>query len=66
MLTHAVKLPTGFSFSLCDYTSERKYNMRLHLDGVHGLGWGRYRCNLCNLPLKTQAKLTQHKLVCRQ
>merc|ERR1719266_883822 len=55
------KLASGFQCGLCSYTSERKYNMRLHLDGSHGLGWGRYQCNQCHLQLKTQARLTQHK-----
>ena len=64
VLTHAVKLASGFQCGLCSYTSERKYNMRLHLDGSHGLGWGRYQCNQCHLQLKTQARLTQHKQVC--
>ena len=65
VLTHAVKLAgSGFQCGLCSYTSERKYNMRLHLDGSHGLGWGRYQCDRCHQQLKTQARLTQHKLVC--
>jgi len=64
VLTHADKAPPGFRCRLCSYVTERKYNMRLHLDGSHGLGWGRYQCLICQKQLKTQALLSQHKLTC--
>jgi len=61
---YAVKTDSGkVSCTLCDYITRDKYNIRLHLEGKHGLSGG-YQCDKCYKQLRTKQSLTQHRLHC--
>ncbi len=63
--TYASRTEEGrLACSLCPtFVTHKRYNMRTHLEGVHGLTAG-YRCNLCYVVKKTQQTLDKHKLIC--
>ena len=48
---------------LCNHTTHKTYNMRVHLEGKHNLSSG-YSCDICHIVKKTRHLLQQHKLVC--
>ena len=61
---YAVKTDSGkVSCTLCEYITRDKYNIRLHLEGKHGLSGG-YQCDKCYKQLRTKQSLTQHRLHC--
>jgi len=45
---------------LCDYSSERKSNIRIHLEGRHNLGVG-WDCERCGRHFKSKRSLKRHK-----
>ena len=45
---------------LCDYSSERKSNIRIHLEGRHNLGAG-WDCENCGKHFKSKSNLNKHK-----
>ena len=45
---------------LCDYSSERKSNIRIHLEGRHKLGAG-WDCEHCGKHFKSKSNLNKHK-----
>ena len=48
---------------LCNHTTHKTYNMRVHLEGLHNLSSG-YSCDTCQAVKKTRHLLQQHKLAC--
>jgi len=61
---YAVKTDNGkVSCTLCGYVTRDKYNIRMHLEGRHGMSNG-YQCDKCSKQLRTKQSLTQHRLHC--
>ena len=59
---HASRTGEGkLACSLCRHQTRDRYNMRRHLEGVHGLTSG-YRCPKCGQTLRNQLALSRHKL----
>merc|ERR1711974_496800 len=48
---------------LCNLSTHKTYNMRIHLEGKRNLSSG-YSCDICQTVKKTRHLLQQHKLVC--
>ena len=61
---YAVKTDNGkVSCTLCGYVTRDKYNIRMHLEGRHGMSNG-YQCDKCSKQLRTKQSITQHRLHC--
>ena len=53
-----------FACKLCEHVTHKKYNMKTHLDGKHGMSTG-YTCDLCGVAVyKTKQEVNQHKRGC--
>jgi predicted SprT family Zn-dependent metalloprotease len=49
-----------YTCNLCQYTARDRYNVKIHLEGKHGLG--SYNCPHCAKHLKTKQDLSRHIL----
>jgi len=58
--THATRIENAkYSCNLCGSVARDKYNIRLHLEGLHELGSG-YQCDKCKKIVKTRKDLSEH------
>ena len=54
----------SFACGLCSYVTNKKFNMKTHVEGKHSMSSG-YTCDLCNnATYKTKQEVNHHKRVC--